>query len=772
VAKLTLTNLTSLNNSTAVTNINANNDAIETALENTLSRDGTTPNTMSADLDMNSNNIINLPAAASSTEPVRKAEFDAELLELEQTVSTHADDAAASAAEAAASALEAESHADRAENEAEPGTSATSVLVGEGSKSFTTQASKPFEAGRWLLIHRTSDPTTYMHGQSTSYTDTALTVNITNSSGSGTHSDWTITVSGTRGPAGDTEVIQDVVGGMLVDGTTIDFTYDDTAGTFTAERKALTGDITASAGSNATTLATVNSNVGTFGSATVAPQITVNGKGLITAATDVTVTPAVGSITGLGAGVGTFLATPSSANLKAAVTDETGTGGALVFATSPSLTTPDIGAATGTSVDVSGVGHFGGSLRVGDNASTGDTAIELGIGRSGDGHAYLDLHASSAQDYDGRLIRSAGANGTMQLMQTGTGVLNIVTENAANITLGTNSTDRVTISDTAVFSTNPIIPSINDGAALGSTTNQWSDLHLATGGVINWANGETSITGGGNDLIFAGAANGYQFDAGLKPSVNDGGALGLAAASWSDLFLADGGVINFNNGDVTVTHSTNALNFAGGAGYTFDSFVRPASSDGATLGSSDFHWSDLFLASGSVINWNNGDVTATHAANTLTFAGATSGYIFNDGQTQVSTLEVGHASDTTISRSAAGIIAVEAIPLYSNIPQNSQSAAYTLVLADAQKHIFHPSADTTARIWTIPANSSVAFPIGTAVTFINQNSAGTITIAITTDTLRLAGTGTTGSRTLAANGVATAIKVTSTEWVISGTGLT
>lgn len=136
-------------------------------------------------------------------------------------------------------------------------------------------------------------------------------------------------------------------------------------------------------------------------------------------------------------------------------------------------------------------------------------------------------------------------------------------------------------------------------------------------------------------------------------------------------------------------------------------------------------------------------------------------------------IELGAASDTTISRSAAGVIAVEGVPLYSNIPQNSQSTAYyTTVLADAQKHIFHPSADTSARTWTIDSNANVAYPIGTAITFINQNSGGVITIAITTDTMRLAGAGTTGSRTLAANGIATAIKVTSTEWIISGTGLT
>lgn len=109
---------------------------------------------------------------------------------------------------------------------------------------------------------------------------------------------------------------------------------------------------------------------------------------------------------------------------------------------------------------------------------------------------------------------------------------------------------------------------------------------------------------------------------------------------------------------------------------------------------------------------------------------------------------------------------------FRTIPQNSQSAAYTAVLADSGKHLLHPSADTTARTFTIPANASVAYPIGTALTFVNQNAAGVLTIAITTDTMRLAGAGTTGSRTLAANGVATAIKLTATEWIISGTGLT
>ena len=112
---------------------------------------------------------------------------------------------------------------------------------------------------------------------------------------------------------------------------------------------------------------------------------------------------------------------------------------------------------------------------------------------------------------------------------------------------------------------------------------------------------------------------------------------------------------------------------------------------------------------------------------------------------------------------------------FRNTPVNSQSAAYTAVLADAGKTILHPSADTTARTFTIPANSSVAYPVGTVLTFINQNGAGVVTIAITTDTMRLSPAGTTGSRTLAANGVATCVKIANSptvEWIITGSGLT
>ncbi len=75
--KLSLTDLASLSNeTTAINTINANHALIETALENTLSRDGTSPNTMSASLDMNSNFITNLPAPTQNAHAATKLYVD------------------------------------------------------------------------------------------------------------------------------------------------------------------------------------------------------------------------------------------------------------------------------------------------------------------------------------------------------------------------------------------------------------------------------------------------------------------------------------------------------------------------------------------------------------------------------------------------------------------------------------------------------------------------------------------------------------------------
>jgi hypothetical protein len=107
---------------------------------------------------------------------------------------------------------------------------------------------------------------------------------------------------------------------------------------------------------------------------------------------------------------------------------------------------------------------------------------------------------------------------------------------------------------------------------------------------------------------------------------------------------------------------------------------------------------------------------------------------------------------------------------FRGIPQNSQSGNYTTVAADAGKHLLHPSGGGAGDTFTIDSNANVAYEVGTAITFVNMAS-DDVDIAITSDTLTWAEDGSTGTRTLAQYGIATAVKVTSTGWLISGTGL-
>jgi hypothetical protein len=108
----------------------------------------------------------------------------------------------------------------------------------------------------------------------------------------------------------------------------------------------------------------------------------------------------------------------------------------------------------------------------------------------------------------------------------------------------------------------------------------------------------------------------------------------------------------------------------------------------------------------------------------------------------------------------------------TTIPPLRKSAAYTVVPDDVGKCVTHPASDATARIFTIQLNATSAWPDGAMLTFKNGNGAGVVTIT-PTDTMRLAGTTSTGNRSLAANGIATAIwDATDAIWLISGTGLT
>jgi hypothetical protein len=214
---------------------------------------------------------------------------------------------------------------------------------------------------------------------------------------------------------------------------------------------------------------------------------------------------------------------------------------------------------------------------------------------------------------------------------------------------------------------------------------------------------------------------------------------------------------------VTSTGATGTGNFVFSIAPTITGHptIEGVTSTGAT-GSGAF----VFATSPTLVTPTVGVATGT-SWNGLTITTTTGTFTLTNGKTlSVSnTLTFAGTDSTTMTfPSASASIG------YLGTPLNSQSTAYTTVLADSGKTILHPTADNNARTFTIDSNANVAYPTGTVITFINQIN--TVTIAITSDTLQLAGGSSTGSRTLAAVGMATAVKVASTVWVISGTGLT
>lgn len=269
------------------------------------------------------------------------------------------------------------------------------------------------------------------------------------------------------------------------------------------------GDLTV-ASTGAHTLATVNSNVGSFGSATQSLTATVNAKGLVTAMSAQTITPAVGSITGLGTNVATFLATPTSANLAAALTDETGTG-ANVFANSPTLVTPALGTpSSGTLTSCTGL-----------PVSTGISGLGTGVATA------LAVNVGSA----GAPVVNGGALGTPS---SGT-VTNLTGTASININGTVGATTPSTGAFTTISATSTITPSQTAGI-VGTTTN-----NNANAGSVGEYLESTVVEASAISLTSATAAN--------VTSIT------LTAGDW-DVF----GLVNVRNSGTAGTQHIGAVN--------------------------------------------------------------------------------------------------------------------------------------------------------------------------------------------------------------------
>ena len=427
-------------------------------------------------------------------------------------------------------------------------------------------------------------------------------------------------------------------------------------------------------------------------------------------------------VSGLGANVATFLATPSSANLINVVTDESGTG-TLIFNTSPNINT----SVTTSSVSFDLINTTATTVNFAGAATT------LSIG-----------NASGNTSLNGNV--TVGGNLTVQ----GTNTIinaNTITVSDKNIELGTTGSPTNTTADGGGIT---LKGTTDKTFTWSNTTAAWTsseDLNLLTGKVYE-INGTTVLSGTalGSGVTGSSLTSFGTSPALTTPVISSGGATFNGSTSGTIVLLA-----NATAGTTTIT--------------------LPASTGTVVTTGDTGTVTSAMIANSTIVN---ADISASAAIELSKLATSTAGNIivYNASGVPTSVTETGDVtiSDTGVTAIASGVIVnadistTAAIDLgkLADISTSAQTASYTLVLADKNKIV--EMSNASVNNLTVPPNSSVAFPVGAQINIL-QTGVGQTTI--------VEGAGVTVNRTpglklRAQWSSATLIKRATDSWVLIG----
>lgn len=645
----------------------ANNPALEAAIENTLSRDGTAPNQMGANLDMNSNRVTNLTDGVNPQDAASVSQLEG---------------------------IFAAGNLDGNKGDITVASGASSFEINAGAVTTAELGGDITVAGKALL-----DDTDAAAQRATLGLGTAAQQATADfAPAAHTHSASQI--------SDYTEVFQDTLGTYLVAGTGITVTYDDTSGQTTIVNTGIPGPQGDPGATDHGLLTGLSDDDH--------PQYLLKNDILSS------------DVNGINILSGKWAAFLSADNL------------------SYSTLTYNVAGLAINGVAVSLAGHTHAYLPLAGGTLTG--SVDFGT--------FLRLRSS-----DGKVFPLAD-NGT----DLGGGGNRFANVYAANIFYGAGVNLATTLagkSDTG-HTHSYLSDAPSDGSTYGRLNGAWS---IVAAGVTDHG----ALTGLADDdhpqyPLAAGAetiSGGWNFT--TAPTIN-ATAISLAghAHAASDitsgtLAVAQGGT---NIGSYTAGNYLNALNA------TTLQQRTPAqvlSDIGAAAASHAHAATDITSGTLAVARGGTGTTTSTGTGSAVLSASPTLTGTAVVAAIQTSgNIELGHASDTSLARIAAGRMSIEGVEVgYRQVPRST--TATTAAVGDVGKCIA-----ITAGI-TIP---NATFAAGDALSIYND-SAGSLTITQGASfTLRLVGTATTGNRTLAQRGMATIWFNSATEAVITGGGLT